>query len=161
VRLNGIPMTRESAIRPGQTVTTEPGGTVWFTLGGDAFFLRPRSRLRLESTAAGESVANVLRLLTGALGGTFRPGPRRMLLTRGVTIGIRGTGVYVESAPGEVYACTCFGTTEVNGSIVSARNHAARVHRQGSLMAAPLERHTSEEIARLEQIAGRPYPFSS
>lgn len=160
VRLNGIPMTRQSAIRPGQTVSTGRDGRVWFTVADDAFFLRPGTRLRLETDGLREGVVNLLRLITGGLGAAFRPGERRSVVAHGVTIGIRGTGIYLESAPGEVYACTCFGTTELNGTPVSARNHAARRLRDGTLVEAALERHTSEEMVRLEALAGRRDPFT-
>ncbi|MGH8688091.1 MAG: hypothetical protein ACREVQ_10355, partial [Burkholderiales bacterium] len=82
------------------------------------------------------------------------------------TIGIRGTGVYLEAAPAWTYACTCFGTTEISplagGSPaeVASRNHLARrIDRDGRIVAVPFERHTSAEIARLESLVGRPNPF--
>jgi hypothetical protein len=35
---------------------------------------------------------------------------------------------------------------------------ARRINRAG-IVPAPFERHTNEEIARLEALVGRPYPF--
>ena len=175
VFLNDLPMGRTHAILPGQTVSTGADGRVWFTLGADAYFLRPGSRLRVEPSATRETLAQALRLLTGALGATFERGAMRMMSTHTVTIGIRGTGVYLEAAPQETYACNCFGAVDLMSSAtgammepvrVSAQNHQARrILRDPQagirIVAAAFERHTSEEMVRLEALAGRPSPFSS
>jgi hypothetical protein len=161
VRLDGRRIARNAAIQAGQTLATGADGRIWFTLAGDAYFLRTGSELRLRGFPGRDKLIEVLRLVTGALGATFARGPRRSVVAGTVTVGIRGTGVYVETRAEETYACTCFGTTEVNGLTVSATNHAARLLRRGDprLQEAPLERHTNEEMGRLESLAGRPYPF--
>lgn len=167
VTLNGYPVTRQSALQPGQTLATGADGHVRFTVGNDAFFLRPNSRLRLDGSRPSEPFIDFLRLLTGALGATFQPGMRRSIVTPTSTIGIRGTGVYLEAAAQWTYACTCFGTTEVSSSMnerfaVSADNHEARLIRPGVPIArASFERHTNEEMAALEALVGRPNPFRS
>ena len=172
VRVNGERLARGGAIRAGDAIYTAAGAAVWFTLGGDSFFLRERSELRLEPRRAREEALGALRLLTGALGAAFARGAPRKVIARTATIGIRGTGVYVESAPEETYACTCFGSTELmtpgekmmeNVLVISGNHYARRILRdpkQGMrVVRAPFERHTSAEIARLEQLAGRPDPF--
>lgn len=169
VLVNGRVATLATAIRAGDTVYTTRGASIWFTAGGDAFFLRQETELRLEPRRVGESAIDALRILTGALGATFGRGAQRNILARTATIGIRGTGVYIETQPEETYACTCFGTTELlTGDArmmeripVSTVNHLARRVARGSASAlpAPFERHTNAEIARLESLAGRPDPF--
>jgi len=164
VLLNGRPMARNSAIQPGQTITTGSDGHVWFTLAGDAFFLRPGSELRL-SPSVRDTVIEALRLVTGALGATFRRGAQRSVVAQTVTIGIRGTGIYVEATPEATYICTCFGATELDSTsdnaTVRADHHAARWVRRDDrrLVEAGMENHTDEEMSRLERLAGRPYPF--
>lgn len=173
VRLNGFPMARNSAVYAGQTITTGHDGRIWFTLAGDAFFLRPGSELRLRSSSVRGVLIDALRLVTGAMGATFGRGRPRSVITPTVTIGIRGTGVYVESSAAETYACNCFGATELastaSGTMmervqVMAENHQARrIHRDAQtgmrIVRANFERHTNEEIIRLESLAGRPSPF--
>jgi len=175
VRLNGFRMARNSAVFAGQTLETGPDGVVWLTLGGDAYFLRPGSTLRLVANEARGTLVDVLRLVSGALGATFAPGRPRSVVARTATIGIRGTGVYVETSREETYACTCFGTTEkysnASGTMmerlqVSTQNHLARriladPQMGMRVLEAPFQNHTSEEIARLERLAGRPNPFRS
>jgi hypothetical protein len=167
VTVNGYRITRQTALQPGQTLATGADGQIRFTVGNDAFFLRPNSRLRLDGSRPTEPFIDFLRLLTGALGATFQRGMPRSIVTPTSTIGIRGTGVYVEAAPDWTYACTCFGTTEVSSSMnervaVTAQNHEARLIRAGVPIArASMERHTNEEIAALEALVGRPNPFKS
>jgi len=83
--------------------------------------------------------------------------------------------VYVEATADVTYACTCFGATEISstptGSMmesvsVATENHQARIIRAQSVMdmriaRAGFERHTSEELAALEALVGRPNPFRS
>jgi hypothetical protein len=120
-------------------------------------------------------VIDFLRLVTGALGATFAKGMRRTLVTATATIGIRGTGVYIEASPELTYACTCFGATDIlstpTGSMmegvgVTADNHQARSILRDRAMGtriqpAAFERHTNEEMIRLETLVGRPNPFKS
>ncbi|HEX7054419.1 MAG TPA: hypothetical protein VF211_10865 [Burkholderiales bacterium] len=165
VRLSGHPVARNTALQPGQTIDTGDDGELWFTVGEDAFFVRPRSRVRLDSSGPDALLLDFLRLVSGGLGATFSRGAPRRLVTPTSTIGIRGTGVYLEATPRWTYACTCFGETELaafDGAPVrvAARNHAARrIDRDGTIVEAGFERHSSDEIARLESLVGRPNPF--
>jgi hypothetical protein len=163
VMLNGRPLGRNSIIQPGQTVTTGSDGHIWFTVAGDSFFLRPNTELRL-SPSVRDSIIQGLRLVTGALGATFRRGGPRSLVASTVTIGIRGTGVFVETNDETTYICTCFGAIELDAggepAAVRATHHAARrIGRDGRIVGAPMQNHTDEELSRLERLAGRPYPF--
>jgi CobQ-like glutamine amidotransferase family enzyme len=100
---------------------------------------------------------------------------RRSVITPTATIGIRGTGVYLEATPEVSYFCTCFGATEITSTptgammesvAVATENHQARtIHRDATMgmriARAGFERHTNEEMARLESLVGRPNPFRS
>jgi hypothetical protein len=167
VTLNDVPLSRQSALQSGQTIRTGADGRVWFSIGGDAYFLRPNSRLRLEASKPKEPVIDFLRLVTGALGATFQRGTRRTLIAPTATIGIRGTGVYLEATPQVAYFCTCFGSTEIlapSGSmlenVAAAGTHQARMMMTGErIVPAGMQRHTNEEMARLEALVGRANPF--
>ena len=167
VTVNNVRVARSSVIEPGQTLRTGTDGRLWFTLGGDAYFLRANSELRLDAWRPREGAVDLLRVVTGALGATFARGMRRTLIAPTATIGIRGTGIYLAAAPDAAYLCTCFGATEVatlpsggtESVTVAARYHQARrIHRE-AISPAAFEGHTNEEIARLEALAGRPNPF--
>ena len=157
VTLNDVPLTRSSALQAGQTLRTGADGRIWFSIGADAYFLRPASRLRLDASRPQASVIDFLRLVSGALGATFARGARRSLIAPTATIGIRGTGVYLEAAPGG---------TMMESVAVATENHQARlIHREAMsgmrIVPAAFQGHTNEEIAQLEALAGRPNPFKS
>lgn len=172
VLLNGRRLLRGARIAPGDSLYAGPGASLWFTLGADAFFLRERSELRLEARAR-SAIIEGLRLITGALGATFARGAERRVIARTVTIGIRGTGIYLDTTPEQTYACTCFGATELKSAddgammesvkVVTGNHFARRIWRDPKMgmriLEAPFERHTNAEIARLESLAGRPDPF--
>lgn len=173
VTVNGAPAATGARVAAGDRVLTGTGSEVWFTLNGDAFFLRQRSELQLERRGARSALIAGLRLVTGALGATFARGEPRSVIAPNITIGIRGTGVYVEVDNEQTYSCTCFGSTEIragSGAMMervqaSVSNHFARrvprSSRDGMLLIeAPFERHTSEEMIELERLAGRPDPFA-
>lgn len=167
VFVNDYLLQRDTAIEQGHSISTGADGEVWFTVGEDAFFLRPNSRVRLDTMTAGSALIDLLRFAGGALGATFSPGPARQIVTPTATIGIRGTGVYLEAAPRWTYLCTCFGTTEIVGldkgdhsAEIQSRHHVARrIDADGTILAMGVERHTNEELIYLEQLVGRPNPF--
>src|SRR5882762_385433 len=173
VTVNDVRLTQLGVLEAGQTLRTGADGRILFSLGGDAYFLRPNSQLRLDAWRAREPVIDLLRLVTGALGATFARGLRRTLIAPTATIGIRGTGIYLAASPDVAYFCTCFGSTEIltapSGNMmesvaVSTENHQARmIHREAMsgmrILRAGFERHTNGEMARLESLVGRPNPF--
>jgi hypothetical protein len=168
VTVNHVRLTHLGVLEAGQTLRTGADGRIWFSLGGDACFLRPNSELRLDAWRARDAVIDLLRLVSGALGATFARGMHRTLIAPTATIGIRGTGIYLAAAPDAAYLCTCFGATEIatvpsggtDSVAVAAEYHQARRIAGGKIVPAPFESHTNEEIARLEALVGRPDPFA-
>ena len=94
--------------------------------------MRDNSRLELKGSGV---FANQLRLITGALLSVFG---KDACSVRGSTstIGICGTGLYVEAEaePDLTYVCTCYGTIDIaaaddpriSETIVSTRHDAPR-----------------------------------
>jgi hypothetical protein len=169
VTLNQVRLARTSMLEAGQTLRTGADGRVWFTLGDDAYFLRPQSELRLDAWRTREPVVDLLRLVTGALGATFARGMHHTLIAPTATIGIRGTGIYLTATPDAAYLCTCFGATDIatvpTGAVESIGvatefHQARRIDGRKRIVAAPFEGHTSEEIANLEALVGRQNPFA-
>ena len=167
VTVNEVRLTHLGVLEAGQTLRTGADGRILFSLGGDAYLLRPNSQLRLEAWRPREPVIDLLRLVTGALGATFARGMRRTLIAPTATIGIRGTGIYLTAAPDAAYLCTCFGAAEIatvpsgdtDSVAVAAEYHQARRIQRKGIVPAPFEGHTNEVIARLEALVGRPNPF--
>lgn len=163
VTVNGVAATLQTLVRPGDRVETGPGATVVFAVGDDAFLLRAESRLE----TAGAAAIDVLRLTTGKLLSVFARRAHRVE-TATATIGIRGTGLYVEAAPELTYACTCYGTVELvsttdpahRETVTTTHHDAPRYIRANGIMeAAPVANHTDDELVMLEALVGRTPPF--
>lgn len=93
------------------------------------------------------------------------------LEARSATIGIRGTGAYLEVDPGWVYFCLCYGEADLDGPGMSAPGTIGTTHHEsprvitdsGGAMAAlpgPVVNHTDDELTLLESPVGREPPFA-
>ncbi|HYD58463.1 MAG TPA: hypothetical protein VEB41_16275 [Burkholderiales bacterium] len=162
-RINGEPAQAGREIRAGDAITTGPGAELVFVIGRDAYMVRERSSLSFG--------ADVLRVATGAVLSVFGRGAKR-IETPTATIGIRGTGVYVESEPQRTYVCTCYGEAELaarddpaSREVVRTRHHEAPRYIMASgaprmLMEAPVVNHSDAELILLESLVGRQPPFT-
>ena len=171
VSVNGNPVKRGHVIKPGDTVQTGPRSFAIFVVGNDAFLLRSSAKVE---TAGSGGFADVLRLATGSLLSVFSPGPRRVE-TSTATIGIRGTGMYLQAQPRRTYVCTCYGTIEVAPvgmpkmtEIISTTHHEEPryIYADSSMPVdkmmpkAPVLNHSDAELTLLESLVGRQPPFA-
>lgn len=170
VRVNGQPATMKTLIGPDARIETGQGAQLIFAVGKDAFLMRGNSKLELAGDESG--LVSGLRLLTGALLSVFGK-KEHHFSTPTATIGIRGTGLYVESEPEFSYVCTCYGTTDIAAAgddasketIVSRHHDAPRyVYADGAsgqrIRSAPFKNHTDLELALIEALVGRTTPFN-
>jgi hypothetical protein len=167
-RAHGEPATAETRIGASDRVETGAGAQAIFVIGTDAFLLREKSRLELAGDGL---VVNALRVATGALLSVFGRGSKRVLTTT-AAMGIRGTGLYVESEPERSYVCTCYGEVQIAAAddasvserIVSKHHDSPRyVLKAGAakrIQPAPFINHTDVELALIEALVGRTPPFS-
>jgi hypothetical protein len=169
VLINGRPARAGSAMTPGDSVATAPGGTAVFVLGRDAFLIRENSELR---TAGRSALAGPLRLVTGKLLSVFGRGSHN-IVTPTATIGIRGTGIYIEAEAERTYVCTCYGRVDLQASSMpEARETVQTTHHDAPryiyahgempirmIEPAPVINHTDAELIMLEALVGRKPPF--
>lgn len=165
-RINGTPAKAGMDIKAGDTVVTASGAEIVFVINRDAFLLRANSRLEVGSAAA-----DVFRLVTGALLSVYQPGAPKTLHARTATIGIRGTGIYVEIDGARTYVCTCYGEAELTpvddpaaAETVRTRHHdePRYIYPRGMprmIEKAPVINHTDAELVLLESLVGRKVPF--
>ncbi|MBL8515925.1 MAG: hypothetical protein JNM76_03055 [Betaproteobacteria bacterium] len=172
VRVNGEPVTRKTRFKPGDQIVTGNDGYLVFTHGDDAFMLRSRSELVIGPRDDDAQRMGLFNLATGALGAVFRrkSGFRRVK-THFATIGIRGTGVYVETRGDGTYFCTCWGATDIQANDnprdreqIESRNHTPRLISAQAVdgtrfKPAPFETHTDQEMDILEKCVGRRSPI--
>ena len=173
VRVNGQTADLETRIKGGDTVSTSENSEVVFAVGADSFILRSNSEMEIEG---GGFFVDTLRMLTGSVLSVFgkRNAQQKQLTMNSstATIGIRGTGVYMESEPGLTYLCTCYGQVGLYSSqdledseLITATHHDApkyitdRKVRNTHIRPAPFKNHTDAELKLLEAIVGREVPF--
>jgi len=92
-------------VQPGDVISTSYNGHIAFSVDGDAFRLSGFSSIRVGNRE--NSLINTLELFTGKLLSVFATGRPRKIVTASLTMGIRGIGVYLETAPGSTFCCTC------------------------------------------------------
>jgi len=168
VTVNGQAASTATRIAAGDRIETGAGGQIIFVVGADAFILRENSRVELGGSNV---LVNTARLAAGALLSVFGKGAPKRVTTPTSTIGIRGTGLYVEARPDQSYVCTCYGEIEiataddpsVNERIVSRHHDAPRyVLKAGAarrIQPAPFINHTDLELSLIETLVGRTPPF--
>lgn len=168
VRINGAGAGVGSPVRPGDVVTTGHSAYAMFVVGRDAYLVRESSRLELQGAS---QFVSSLRLITGKLLGVYgRSTARRQLSTRTATIGIRGTGGYLEADPGRTYFCLCYGVADLEPAdrpdlrqVYSTTHHDAPrfVYGDGRvemMEGAPMVNHADSELLLLESLVGRRPP---
>ncbi len=173
VQVNGQAATLETPIKPGDALTTERNSEIIFVIGSHAMLLRGESQLQLEvaQNLTQSPVIAALRLLQGKLLSVSRDMPMR-IETANASVGIRGTGFYVESFPEQSYFCTCYGVTDVTAkadptskTTVTAYHHDRPLYilkhaAPGQhIRNAPFINHTDQELALIETLVGRTTPF--
>lgn len=171
VRVNGFAARAGDAVKPGDSVTTAPAARAVFVIGKDAFLMRGGSEL----LTAGDSTAiATLRLVTGKLLSVFGRGPR-LITTPTATIGIRGTGIYIEVQAERSYVCTCYGVVDLQAiNMPDAKETVRTVHHDAPryiyahgdmpikmIQPAPVVNHTDAELIMLEALVGRRPAFEN
>jgi hypothetical protein len=169
VTVNGNAARTGTLVKPGDSVVTAAGGLAVFVVGKDAFLLRENSELL---TAGSRVLIASLRLVTGKLLSVFGRG-RCNISTPAATIGIRGTGIYIEVEAERTYVCTCYGVVDLQASnmpeareTVHTNHHDAPryIYAHGDMPikmieAAPVLNHSDAELIMLEALVGREPPF--
>ena len=167
VTVNGQAASTATRVAAGDRIETGTGAQVIFVVGADAFILREKSRLEIGGS---NFLVDALRLTTGALLSVFGKGAPKRVSTLTSSIGVRGTGLYVESDPERSYVCTCYGDVQiavpddpsVTERIVSKHHDAPRyvVKADRRIVPAPFINHTDVELALIEALVGRKPPFA-
>jgi len=165
VKVNGKPVTLGGLIRPGDTIEVGKDAVAAFVVGQDAFLMRSNSHVDLMGSG---TVVAAIQLLTGALLSVFGGGEHR-LSTATATVGIRGTGAYMEAEPLRSYFCLCYGTAQVGPTGSALRETYSTSHhespkyiygdgRRNAIVPASVSNHTDAELILLESLVGRAPP---
>lgn len=162
----------QTPIKPGDTIKTAKGSEIVFVVNSNAMIVRGGSTVIIEAEqSSGSLIVSGLRMLTGALLSVSRNTPMRVRSSN-ATVGIRGTGFYIEAEPERTYFCTCYGQTDVASTAdpesrtsITATHHDRPIYivndggRGKNIRNAPFIDHTDQELALIETLTGRTPPF--
>ncbi len=172
VLVNGQEANMATIIHPNDTVETGPQSELIFVVGGHSMIMRENTVLKMAGKEEEESfLIQGLRMLTGKLL-TVSRSQGTQIRTATATIGIRGTGYYIESDPEKTYFCTCYGLTEVEAKedpasrdTVASKHHDKPLYilngepEGKNIRPAPFINHTDHELMLIEALVGRTPPF--
>jgi hypothetical protein len=163
--VNGQAAKSGSAVKLGDKITTGPGSTAVVVLKGDAFLMRADTIV--EVRGSGSALSEML-VAGGKVLSVFSK-KAVGIKAASATIGIRGTGAYIEVDPNDVYFCLCYGEAVVKGpnmpdKVVQTTHHEQPLllrSSSGTLRAdpGPFRNHTDAELILLEELCGRVPPF--
>jgi hypothetical protein len=163
--VDGKPARVGTAVGSGQRVATGAGSHAVIVVGKDAFLLRENTSI--ETQGNGSTLASLV-VGAGKILSVFGKKPLTIRASY-ATIGIRGTGCYIEIQPADVYFCLCYGEAVVQGrgmadKVVKTTHHEnpLLLTEDGSAMQAQkagFRNHTDAELIMLEAVVGREPPF--
>jgi hypothetical protein len=166
VSVNGQAARIGMLIKTGDSVVTSRDSEAVYVIGQDAFLQRDNS-----SVIFGDAASGFFRIVTGKLLSVFGKGQKKLHVPT-ATIGIRGTGCYIEAAAERTYFCLCYGEAEIIPSaapeqreVVTTTHHdhpltiTAKAAKGSIMVAAPVINHTDAELTLLENLVGRQTPF--
>ena len=171
VTVNSKPAREGQFIGPGDTVVTGRDSEAIYVIGQDAFLQRESSTINFGADAA----QNLMRVVTGKILSVFGKGARAIQVST-ATIGIRGTGCYIEDegagASARTYFCLCYGSVELTPSAspqerqsYSTTHHDKPMYIHNDLTMAKIMvpagvvNHSDDELKLLESLVGRWPPF--
>jgi len=170
-RINGKAVGVGDPVNLGDRIVTNGTGVVTIVMGGDAFLIRGNSDITLgqpDDTGA-ITTARVERGSILSVFGINRG--TRFMLTPTTSIGIRGTGLYIEVRANRDYVCTCYGEVRISPNIAPelAQTFITRHHDEpryiypnrpnNPLVKAPVINHSDAELYMLEGLVKRRPPY--
>lgn len=166
VRINGKMATIGAMVNPGDVLTTGPGAEATLISGFNAYLIRGDGEIMFPEDGAPQKV---LRIVSGQLLSVFGQGELTIDMPL-ATIGIRGTGIYVETWPERDYVCLCYGKARLFPKLEptyledletfhhdAPRNFHANpeAHARKAIEPAEMVNHTDIELIMLEALVGR------
>ena len=165
VTVAGRPASVGTPVALGDRIVTGADSSAVVVVGQDAFLMRADSVI---VTTGDRGTLSRLLVETGRVLSVFGKKPLEIKAAI-ASIGIRGTGCYLEVSPEEVYFCLCYGEAQVDGAqmqpkLVKTTHHESPLllTQSNGVMRAdpgPFRNHTDAELIMLEALVGREPPF--
>ena len=171
VIINHRPAVEGQLIKPGDSIVTGRNSEAIYVVGRDAYLQRELTTVNFGA----EALQNLLRVVSGKILSVFGKGAKT-IQTSTATIGIRGTGCYIEDegtgAKARTYFCLCYGSVdltpkaapqEAESYTTTHHDKPMYIHNDMTMvkMMVPAEviNQTDEELTLLEGLVGRVTPF--
>lgn len=164
-QVNGRDAKVGTPVSLGDRIITGRASQAVIVVGSDAFLLRAQTTLEVKGR---EGVLSEMLVTTGKVLSVFSKKPVAIKAAT-ASIGIRGTGAYLEVGPKSVYFCLCYGEALIEGPSMSAKLVQTTHHEQpllllddGGILRAepgPFQNHSDAELVMLEALVGREPPF--
>ena len=163
--VNGQPAKVGAPVKMGDRIETAAGGKAVVVLKGDAFLMHPKTVIEVRGR---DNTLTDMLVAGGRVLSVFSKKPVTIKAAV-ATIGIRGTGAYLEVDAEGVYFCLCYGEALVEGAkmeskLVKTTHHETPLMLRetgGILRADPggFKGHSDDELVLLESLVGREPPF--
>ena len=170
--INGKDAKVGSAVNPGDRVSTGKNSLAVVVVGKDAYLLRDGTNVAFEQSQSKPGVLESVLISTGKVLSVFAKRSENGVRVRAAnaTIGIRGTGCYIEVQDTRTYFCLCYGEAAIDGAgmaqskIIKTTHHESPVwlDDRGGVMkveSAGFVNHNDSELIMLEKLCGREPPF--
>jgi hypothetical protein len=174
ITINGQAAKVGTLVKLGDKVVTgnDRGTIAVIVIGKDAYLLRESTSVIFEENRSSPGALERILIESGKILSVFakRPPDRSVRLrAQSATIGIRGTGCYIEAYPTRTYFCLCYGEATVDAPNMATRNVKAQHHDEPmwldesngnmKIETTKFGSHTDDELILLEKLVGRVPPF--
>ena len=170
--VNGQAAKVGTPVKPGDRVATSSGSYAVVVVGKDAYLLRDRTTVIFEESKSNPGLLDSVLIATGKVLSVFnKRGDKGVSIKLpNATVGIRGTGCYIEIQEGRSYFCLCYGEASIDGpgmpnaAVIKTTHHENPVwlSDRGGIMKvekAGFVNHNDDELIMLEKLNGREPPF--
>jgi hypothetical protein len=164
--INGRAAQAGAKVSMGDRIATGAASRAVVVTKGDAFLLRSDTIIEIKGR---EGVLSDLLIASGRVLSVFAKKPVAIKAAT-ASIGIRGTGAYLEVEPTSVYFCLCYGEALIEGPAMAPRLVRTTHHEEPLIlttttpaMAArpgPFQNHSDDELVMLEALVGREPPLT-
>ena len=164
--VNGREARIGTPVNLGDRVSTGKSSQAVIVVGSDAFLLRSNTVIEVQGS---QGILHNMLVATGQVLSVFSKKP--VAIKAGTaSIGIRGTGAYIELHQGHVYFCLCYGEALVEGPGMANAREVKTTHHESPLILrdnggimkvepGPFQNHSDAELVMLESLVGREPPF--
>ena len=165
--VNGREARVGTPVNLGDRVATGRSSQAVIVVGSDAFLLRSGTAIEVKGS---QGVLTNMLVATGQVLSVFSKKPVA-IKAQTASIGIRGTGAYIELYTGSVYFCLCYGEALVEGPGMANAREVKTTHHESPLILrddggimkvepGPFQNHSDAELVMLESLVGREPPFT-